>query len=117
MFLYKPTTDAATVVGEVQNEVERVAREGVPAEELARTRTKMLADFFDRLEMMINRADDLAIRQLNTGDAATINQVPSALAAVTSADLQRVASRYLTVANRSSIDRQPAQTQPQGGGR
>lgn len=117
MLLYKPTTDAVTILAEVQKEVERIAQEGVPAEELARTKTKMLADYFDRLEMMIDRADDLAIRQLNTGDATTVNQIPTALAAVTSEDLQRVASRYLTTANRSSIDRQPAQSQPQGGGK
>jgi predicted Zn-dependent peptidase len=110
--LYKPTTDAGAVVASIQDEVDSIAASGVDAEALARTKTKMLSDFFSGMEPLISRADTLARRQLFTGDAATINDVPAQIEAVTVADLKRVAGRYLTAANRSTIDRQPAAAAP-----
>ncbi len=106
--LYKPNTDAATVVAAMQAEAERVAREGVPAAELERTKTKMISDFYSELEPLIDRADLLALRQAFVGDAGQINRVAAQLDAVTVNDLKRVAATYLTVGNRSSIDRRPA---------
>jgi zinc protease len=110
--LYKPNTDAASVVAAVQSEAEKIAKNGVPVKELERTRTKMLSDFYSEIENMINRADMLALRQAFTGDASQINQVPAQLEAVTANDIQRVAAAYLTVANRSYIDRRPAAAAP-----
>jgi predicted Zn-dependent peptidase len=110
--LYKPNTDAAAVVGAIQAEVERIAKDGVPAAELARTKTKMIADFYSELEPLIDRADMLALRQAFTGDASKINQVVPQLDAVSVRDLKRVAATYLTVGNRSSIDRRPAAAAP-----
>ena len=43
-----------------------------------------------------------------TGNAAWLNELPGKIRAVTSADVQRVAAKYLTVANRTVIDRKPA---------
>jgi predicted Zn-dependent peptidase len=106
--LYKPNTNAGAVTAAVQKEIDAIAKDGVPEAELERTRTSTLSDFYSTLERLINRADLLAIRQLFTGNAATINDVPGQFAAVTSADLKRVAARWLTPANRSSVDRQPA---------
>jgi predicted Zn-dependent peptidase len=106
--LYKPNTNAAAVTAAVQKEVDAIAKDGVPQAELERTRTNTLSGFYASLERLINRADLLAIRQLFTGNAATINDVPGQIAAVTSADVKRVAAKWLTPANRSSVDRQPA---------
>jgi len=118
--LYKPNTDGEAVIREIQESMDRIAREGVSPEELERTKTKMLADFYSQFEMMIDRADVLAIQQLITGDVSSINDVPGRIEAVTAEDIQRVAGRYLTVANRSSIDRRPAEQSGDagvGGGR
>jgi predicted Zn-dependent peptidase len=112
--LYKPNTDAAAVTAAIQKEADAIASAGVPPAELERTKTKMMADFFSGMERLVNRADLLAIRQTFTGNAATINQIPSQIAAVTSNDLKRVAATYLTVANRSSVDRRPAPAAPTG---
>jgi predicted Zn-dependent peptidase len=106
--LYKPNADADSIVAAIQDEIGKVAAGQVSAEELERTKTKMLADFYSTLEMLLSRANYLAIRQLFTGDAASINQVPAQIEAVTAADLQRVAAKYLTPDNRASIDRRPA---------
>ena len=112
--LYKPNTDAAAVTAAIQKEADAIASAGVPAVELERTKTKMIADFYSAMERLVNRADLLAIRQTFTGDAASINKIPDRIAAVTSDDLKRVASTYLTVANRSSVDRRPAPAAPKG---
>jgi predicted Zn-dependent peptidase len=106
--LYKPTSSAKAVADAIQQEVQRIARAGVPAADLARVKTKMRSDFYSGIELPIDRADVLAIAQLLTGNAAAINDIPGQIDAVTSADVQRVAARYLTVANRTYIDRKPA---------
>ena len=106
--LYKPTTDARSVVGAMNDEIESIRKSGLPAEELARTKTKMISNLYANLELPLNRAVALSLAQLFTGDAATINAIPGQIEAVTSADLQRVATTYLTAANRTVVDRKPA---------
>jgi zinc protease len=106
--LYKPTTSAKAVADAIQEEIQKIARQGVPAADLARVKTKMRSDYYAGLELPIYRAQSIALNQLLTGSAAFVNEVPEKLEAVTSADLQRVASTYLTVANRTVVDRKPA---------
>ena len=106
--LYKPTTDADAVLKAMDEEIARVASEGVGADELARVKTGMLADWYNGLEMFIDRADALAKLQLLWGDANVVNQVPGWIEAVTSEDVQRAARTYLTKNNRTVIDRKPA---------
>jgi predicted Zn-dependent peptidase len=106
--LYKPTTNAKAVVDAIGAEVERVARQGVPAAELERVKTKMKSDYYSGLEMFINRADAIALARLLGGDASFVNEVPGKIDAVTVADLKRVAAAYLTPANRTWVDRRPA---------
>jgi zinc protease len=106
--LYKPTTSAKAVVDAIGAEVERVARQGVPAAELDRVKTKMKSDYYSGLEMFINRADAIALAQLLGGDASFVIEIPGKIDAVTVADLKRVAAAYLTPANRTWVDRQPA---------
>ncbi len=106
--LYKPTTNAAAVVAAVEEEIARIAAEGVDDATLARVKTKQLSDFHSNLEAFISRADSLAKAQAMWGDAGVLNQVPGWIEKVTSADLQRVAKAYFTPANRSVIDRKLA---------
>lgn len=106
--LYKPDTDARAVVNAIQAEADKIASEGISPAELERVRTKMLSDHFAGLERMIDRANLLGIRQALSGDAASINEVPRILQDVSAAQIQGVAAKYLTAANRSTIDRTPA---------
>ena len=106
--LYKPTTSGQAVADAIQAEIQKIASQGVPVADLARVKTKMRSDFYDSLELPIYRANSIALTQLLTGSAAFVNEIPARLEAVTSADLQRVASTYLTVANRTVVDRKPA---------
>ena len=106
--LYKPTTSAKAVADAIQDEIEKIATAGVPAADLARVKTKMRSDFYSGLELPIYRADVLALAQLLTGTRPPSTTCPAQIDAVTSADLQRVAATYLTVANRTVVDRKPA---------
>ena len=106
--LYKPNGSADTLLKAMDEEIARVANEGVDEATLKRVKTRMLADWYDGLEGYLDRADNLAKMQTLWGDAKVINQIPGWIDAVTAADVQRVAKTYLTAANRTVIDRKPA---------
>jgi len=110
--LYKPDTNARAVVDAVQEEVRKIAEQGVSGAELRRVKTKMRSDFYSSLELFVRRADALAILQLLTGDAGEVNAIPGRLEAVSAADVQRVAAGYLTAAGRTWVDRRPAAGAP-----
>ena len=106
--LYKPTTTADALLKAMDEEIAKVAKDGVGDAELARVKTRMLADWYNGLEAFIGRADTLAKLQTLWGDAHVVNKIPGWIEGVTSADLQRAARTYLTDANRTVIDRKPA---------
>ncbi len=105
--LYKPTSSAKEVVGALDAEIQKIAKDGVPTEELRRVQTKMESDFYSDLELPLNRATKLAILQSFNVKPISINEIPAQIEAVTSDDLKRVAVTYLTAANRTIVDRQP----------
>jgi predicted Zn-dependent peptidase len=84
-----------------------VVKNGVDDATLKRVKTRMLADWNDKLESFINRADTLAKLQTLWGDAKVVNKIPGWIEAVTSEDIKRTAATYLTQANRTVIDRKP----------
>jgi zinc protease len=83
-------------------EVERIQREGVPADELARTKRQLHAQVVYSLEGVTNQGFALGFMSLVTGDAATWEMFPDALQQVTSDDIQRVASTYLVERHRTT---------------
>jgi zinc protease len=106
--LYKPTTNAQAVAGAMDEEIQKIVKNGVSAEELARTKTKMVSNLYSDLELPLHRAQALCLAQAFAGSAASVNERPGLIEAVTSADLQRVAAAYLTKSNRTLVDRKPA---------
>ena len=106
--LYKPTTSADALLAAMDEEIAKVAAEGVDDAELARVKTRMLANWYNSLEFFMSRADQLAKLQTLWGDASVVNEIPGWIDGVTSADVQRAARTYLTTANRTVIDRKPA---------
>jgi len=113
--LYKPDVQPDAVLEGIDQEVARIVAEGVDAQTLARTKTKLLADYVNGLEPFISRADELAKAQVLWGDAETLNRIPDWIQAVESADIQRVARTYLTRGNRTVIDRVPLAMAPARG--
>jgi predicted Zn-dependent peptidase len=91
----------------MDEEIGKVAKEGVDEATLKRVKTRMLADWYNKLESFINRADTLAKLQTLWGDANVVNKIPTWIEGVTSQDIERVAGTYLVPANRTVIDRKP----------
>jgi predicted Zn-dependent peptidase len=106
--LYKPDSSADALLAAMDEEIAKVAKDGVDDATLKRVKTRMLADWYNGLESYLDRADTLAKLQTLWGDAHVANQIPGWIEGVTSDDLKRVASTYLTKANRTVIDRKPA---------
>ncbi len=106
--LYKPNGNADALLAAMDEEIAKVAANGVDDATLKRVKTRMLADWYNGLEGFMNRADTLAKLQTLWGDAKVANQIPGWIEAVTSEDIQRTARTYLTKANRTVIDRKPA---------
>lgn len=107
--IYKPGSDAKKNVDIIQSVVIQLAQEGVSEARLQAVKTKIIADFYKQLARNINRADYLAITQLLHGDANLLNRYPDLINKVTSEEIQQAATKYLTIGNRSWIDRQIAQ--------
>ncbi|MBB5204792.1 putative Zn-dependent peptidase [Inhella inkyongensis] len=106
--LYKPGTTADALLAGMDEEIAKVVKDGVDDATLTRVKTQLLANWYNGLENFLGRADMLARLQTLWGDAKVVNQIPGWIQAVKSEDVQRVARTYLTVANRSVIDRKPA---------
>jgi zinc protease len=105
--VYKPGSNANALLAAMDEEIAKVAKDGVDAATLKRVKTRMLADWNNKMESFVNRADVLARLQTLWGDAKVANQIPGWIDGVNSADIQRVAKTYLVAANRTVIDRKP----------
>jgi predicted Zn-dependent peptidase len=108
LVLHRPDASAEAVVTAIDEELQKILKEGVDAGTLARVKTRLHANYVSGMEPFLSRADSLAKAQALWGDAGMLNQIPGWIDAVTSADLQRVVGTYLTKQNRVVIDRVPA---------
>jgi predicted Zn-dependent peptidase len=106
--LYKPNSSANAMLSAMDEEIAKVTKDGVDAATLKRVKTRMLADWNNKLESFINRADTMAKMQTLWGDANVVNKIPGLIEGVTSDDIKRAAATYLVAANRTVIDRKPA---------
>jgi zinc protease len=79
----------------IVRELERIQREGVPDDELARTKRQLHAQVVYSLEGVTNQGFALGFMDLVAHDAAAWQTFPEALQAITSDDIQRVATTYL----------------------
>jgi zinc protease len=85
----------------ILKELERIQREGVPEDELARTKRQLHAQVVYSLEGVTNQGFALGFMDLVARDAAAWQTFPQALQQVTAADVQRVASTYLVEQQRT----------------
>jgi zinc protease len=84
------------------NELERIQREGVPYDELERTRRQLHAQVVYSLEGVTNQGFALGFMDLVAHDAAAWETFPEALQSVTPEDVQRVAQTYLVERQRTT---------------
>jgi predicted Zn-dependent peptidase len=108
--LYRPDTTADAVVQAMDEEVAKIARDGVDGKTLAALKTRMHSSYMTAMEPFLSRADAIARAQALWNDASTVNQIPGWIEAVTAEDIRRVAKTYFKRENRVVIDRVPAPT-------
>jgi zinc protease len=85
----------------ILRELDRIQRDGVPNEELSRTKRQLHAQVVYSLEGVTNQGFALGFMDLVAHDPAAWQSFPEALQQVTPEDLQRVATQYLVESQRT----------------
>jgi predicted Zn-dependent peptidase len=104
---YKPGHSGDEILKEVDAIVRDVQEKGVTAKELADAKVRFRSNFYDQLESTFGKANLLASFALFNDDPERINKVLPQYLAVTAAQIQDVARKYLVTGNRTAIDRVP----------
>jgi zinc protease len=106
LFAFDATLRSGVEVGRAEStilaEIEKIQRDGVPAEELARTKRQLHAQVVYSLEGVTNQGFALGFMDLVARDPAAWETFPEALQNVTAEDVQRVASTYLVERQRTA---------------
>ena len=106
--VYPPNVTEDAVLSAYDSVIRGLADRGASGPALERIRAKMRSDWYNELEIPIERASALAHATLFDGAPSRVNQIPDELAKVTSDDIKAFARKYLVTTNRTVIDRVPA---------
>ena len=106
--LHNPKFSGEQIVAQVQDEIAKLQNEPVDAKELERVRAQMRALQVRGLQSSLNRAQALAQYALADGNPALINTELETMMAVTPAEVQAAAKKYLTPERRSVLVIVPA---------
>jgi len=108
---YRPDLKGADVLKVVDKVISSIQEHGITEDELKQAKVNFRSSFLDNLEggfvPLFGRSDLLAALALYDDDPNRINTILSDLDKVTTADVQAAAKKWLTPANRTSIDRRP----------
>jgi zinc protease len=85
-----------------------LTRRGPDNAELDRIKAKMRSDWYDQLEVPIQRASTLSHAVLFDANADRVASIPDEIAAVTADDIRKFAAQYLVKTDRTIIWRVPA---------
>jgi predicted Zn-dependent peptidase len=107
-FFHKPNFTARQVVEQAEAEIDRVKKDGVPADELARIRTFFRSDRIRGVRTVLRRAQLLGQYEIFDGDPGMINSELDHFLAVTSERIQAVANKYCDPARRTVLNIVPS---------
>ncbi len=93
----------------MDEEIEKIKKEGITPAELEKARTKFKADFISGRQTVMQKAEQIHHYILFHGDLAVINSDLDRYLAVTAEDIQRVAGTYLRTDNRTMVVAAPPQ--------
>jgi zinc protease len=99
-------TPADTVVAAIDDEIARLAKDGLDDDELARTVARMTARYLRELDPVMGRAQQLAVFEQQRSRAELVNELPELLEQVTTASVQK-AARTLRPDNRALLELRP----------
>lgn len=85
----------------VYEELERIARDGITAEELNKARNQILGGFYRGLKTIAGKANQLGTYEVYYGGWEKINSAVSDLEKVTPADVQQAVKAYFKETNRT----------------
>ena len=112
MFIvHKPNFTGDQIVSQIQDEIAKLQAAPVDDKELERVKTQVRAGAIKEMQSSQNRAEALAQFQLADGDPNLINTELDRILAVTPAQIQAAAKKYLTPDKRAVLEIQPAPAQ------
>ncbi|MGV8921835.1 MAG: M16 family metallopeptidase [Thermomonas sp.] len=101
-----PSTDVSGDIAKVEalldDELGKIAREGVTTAELEKARNLQLSEFWRGMATINGKARALGTYEVFEGDYRKLFDAPSAYGAVTAADVQALAKQILRVQNRTT---------------
>lgn len=108
--LYKPNFTGPQIVAQVEDEIARIQKDGVDEKQLGRVKTFLRSARIRELQGSLGRARLLGQYELLDGKAEWINTEMEQLMAVTPAQVQAVAKKYLVPERRTVLEIQPEPT-------
>ncbi len=108
LLLYNPGFKAEQIVEQVEEEIGRIASDGVDPKELERARTYFRSSRIRQLQSSHSRAALLGKFELLDGNPDYINTEMEGFLAVTPAQIQAVAKKYIDPEKRTVLDIVPA---------
>ena len=106
--LYSGNVTEAQVLSAYDAAIADLAKKAPSREEVERVAAKMRSDWYDQLEIPINRASALSHAVLIEGNFDSVYQIPDRVAKVTPEQIRSFAAKYLVATNRTIINRVPA---------
>jgi predicted Zn-dependent peptidase len=105
--IYKPNFTADQIVSQYQDEIARIQKESIDPKELDRVRTFYQAEHIKELQSSLSRAELLGKLEILDGNPENINTELNKFLAVTPAQIQAVAQKYLLAERRNVLAIQP----------
>ncbi len=110
--LHNPKFTPKQIVGQVEEEIEKIRKQGVDAKEMERARTMLRASRINDLQSSLNRASLLAQYELFDRKPEWITSELDTFVAVTPAQVQESVKKYLTPQKRIVLEIVPAPKAP-----
>jgi zinc protease len=107
LLAYHPGATAAQVLTAVDDEIERLADEGIEQEEVDRVVTSLVSGHLRRLDNLLQRSMFLATLEQQRHRAELVNELPELLAGVTTNAIVDAASRWLEPKTRAVLEVRP----------
>jgi predicted Zn-dependent peptidase len=101
-----PGGNADKVLATIDEELDRLATDGLAADELARTQARMATHVLRETDAVLGRALRMAVLELQRGEPELLNDLPRLIASVTGEQI-RAAAATLRPHRRATIEVQP----------
>jgi predicted Zn-dependent peptidase len=103
----KPGIKTADVEAAIYDEIARLQKDGIADWELDKAKNTTRRNFINNMQSSLSRAINIGVWTTYYNDPNLINTRLDKVSAVTKADVQRVANKYLTAANRTVVITMP----------